>query len=168
MTIGSTLLDLLGFTLAARDDDTSATTVVRQFISTKELCDKDLILVDMLNSKGHEHVCFCICDPDQIDMPIVFSSQGFCDFTGYNCAEIEGRNCRFLQGEGTEADDVARIRSCIKEEKEGSINLLNYRKDGTPFINEFFISPLRNAKGAVCYVSMELCLRNDAIYILSN
>ena len=135
MTIGSLLLEMLG---GIPTYPVSSQLSVRQFVTTKELCEKDLILMDMLNSKGHENVCFCICDPNKTDMPIVFASSGFCNFTGYDCKEIEGRNCRFLQGEGTDAEDVARIRSCLKEETEGSINLLNYRKDGTPFVNESF------------------------------
>ena len=96
----------------------------------------------MLNSAGHEDVSFCACDPDQPDCPIVFASDGFCSCTGYSHDEIEGKNCRFLQGSGTRKTDVDKIRSAIKEEKEASVNLLNYRKDGTSFNNEFFITPL--------------------------
>lgn len=156
MIIGSILLEKLGVTHMYPSSTQSS---VRQFVPSKELCEKDLILVDMLNSKGHENVCFCICDPNKMDMPITFASFGFCNFTGYDYKEIEGRNCRFLQGEGTDAGDVERIRSCLKEETEGSINLLNYRKDGTPFVNQFFLSPLRDTHGAVCYVSP--CNDND-------
>lgn len=105
----------------------------------------------MLNSAGHEDVSFCICDPDQKDCPIVFASDGFCNFTGYAVDEIEGRNCRFLQGPGTEKADVDKIRSAVKNEKEDSVNLLNYKKDGTSFNNEFFLSPLYGKDGKLKY-----------------
>jgi len=149
MTIASTLLELLMG--VSHTDPAGTKSSVRQFIPAHELCEKDSVIIDMLNSKGHEDVCFCICDPNKMDMPIIFASQGFCNFTGYANNEIEGRNCRFLQGEGTAPDDVAHIRSCLEKETEGSINLLNYRKDGTPFVNEFFLAPLRDAQGKVCY-----------------
>ena len=123
----------------------------RQFVPEKELCERDMTIIDMLNSAGHEHVSFCVCDPDQHDCPIIFASDGFCEFTGYSGAEIEGRNCRFLQGADTKKEDVDRIRTAIKEEKEGSVNLLNYRKDGTAFVNEFFLSPLHNKEGKLLY-----------------
>ena len=128
----------------------------RQFIPSKRLCEKDNVVIDMLNSSGHEDVCFCICDPSQKDMPIIFASEGFCKFTGYTHEEIEGRNCRFLQGPETDSRDVDRIRMAIKLEKETSVNLLNYRKDGSTFFNEFFLSPLRDdvkdgKKGEVMY-----------------
>jgi PAS domain S-box-containing protein len=108
-------------------------------------------IIDMLNSAGHEDVSFCICDPDQDDCPIIFASDGFCNFTGYAVDEIEGRNCRFLQGPGTEKADVDKIRSAIKNEKEDSVNLLNYKKDGTSFNNEFFLSPLYGKDGRLEY-----------------
>ena len=124
----------------------------RQFVSSKELCEKDEILIAMLNSKGHEHVSFCICDPDQNDCPIIFASDGFCGFTQYDHTEIEGRNCRFLQGKETSKDDVDRIRTAIKNQQATSVNLLNYRKDGTSFANEFFLSPLHDDEGKLLYV----------------
>ena len=110
-----------------------------------------LQIVDMLNSAGHENVSFCVCDPHLKDCPIVFASDGFCSFTGYSCTEIEGRNCRFLQGPGTDEGDVDRIRAAIKGEKEASVNLLNYKKDGTSFNNQFFLSPLYEKDGKLAY-----------------
>jgi len=100
----------------------------------------------MLNSQGHEDVCFCICDPDLDDNPIVFASDGFCNFTGYSCNEIEGRNCRFLQGSETSKEDVSQIRQAVNDEVEVNVNLLNYRKDGSTFVNQFFLSPLHSGK----------------------
>mmetsp|Transcript_38921 Transcript_38921/g.85387 ORF Transcript_38921/g.85387 Transcript_38921/m.85387 type:complete len:179 (+) Transcript_38921:195-731(+) len=123
----------------------------RQFSSTKDLSERDSTIVDMLNSAGHENVSFCVCDPHLKDCPIVFASDGFCGFTGYSCAEIEGRNCRFLQGPGTDEGDVDRIRDAIKGEKEASVNLLNYKKDGTSFNNQFFLSPLYEKDGKLAY-----------------
>mmetsp|Transcript_26507 Transcript_26507/g.37225 ORF Transcript_26507/g.37225 Transcript_26507/m.37225 type:complete len:183 (-) Transcript_26507:131-679(-) len=123
----------------------------RHFDPEKEVSEKDMVVVDMLNSQGHEHVCYCVCDPDKADMPIVFASDGFCDFTGYDHTEIEGRNCRFLQGQDTSPDDVQRIRDAIKQEVESSVNLLNYRKDGSTFVNEFFIAPLHDNQKQTTY-----------------
>ena len=131
-------------------------TTTRQFQPTKNpLTEKDEILIAMLNSQGHENVPYCVCDPDLPDMPIVFSSDGFCKFTGYTHEEIEGQNCRFLQGAGTQQQDVDRIRAAIKTKDSTCVNLLNYRKDGTPFVNEFFLAPLHADDGTnkVLYVS---------------
>jgi len=114
----------------------------RPFEPTKSLREKDAIIVAMLNSVGHEDVSFCVTDPDKKDNPIVFASDGFCHFTGYSAEEIEGKNCRFLQGPGTKKDQVQVIRDAIQNETEASVNLLNYRKDGSSFNNQFFIMPM--------------------------
>jgi PAS domain S-box-containing protein len=107
----------------------------------------------MLNSVGHEHIPYCVCDPFLEDNPIVFSSDGFCELTGYAHTEIEGKNCRFLQGPDTQKDDVDRIRHAIHHQTPTTVNLLNYRKDGTTFVNEFFISPLYDPDHQLVYVS---------------
>jgi len=147
------VLELILQALGARETNVAAGDHhhQRQFVPTKELRERDLVIVDMLNSAGHEDVSFCVCDPSLDDCPIVFASEGFCNFTGYVAGEIEGKNCRFLQGPETSKDDVERIRRAIQEEREASVNLLNYRKDGTTFNNEFFLSPLYSNGGKLQY-----------------
>jgi PAS domain S-box-containing protein len=128
----------------------------RQFVPTKGVTERDHVVLDMLNSAGHEQVSFCICDPAIKDCPIIFASDGFCNFTGYASDEIEGRNCRFLQGPATTKEDVERIRTAIRDETETSVNLLNYRKDGSQFVNQFFLSPLYdNDKKLVYFIGVQ-------------
>ena len=145
------LLEFLQALLLTRDENVPVSSTARQFVPTTSLCERDMIVIDMLNSAGHEDVSYCITDPNQPDNPIVFSSDGFCVFVGYERDEIEGKNCRFLQGKDTAKKDVDRIRTAIKERHEVSVNLLNYRKDGTPFNNEFFLSPLYDSSGNLVY-----------------
>jgi PAS domain S-box-containing protein len=151
VSLSNMISDLLGKVFPPEEPLEVST--ARQFQPKKELCEKDEILIAMLNSKGHEHVGFCICDPDQSDTPIVFASEGFCGLTLYSHGEIEGRNCRFLQGKETTKEDVDRIRAAIQKQEPTSVNLLNYRKDGSKFANEFFLSPLHSADGETVYVS---------------
>ena len=94
------------------------------------------------NADNNPPVNFVITDPDFIDNPIIYASDGFCTFTGYDKKEVEQRNCRFLQGPDTEQEDIARIREAINEERDVTVELLNYKKDGTPFRNRFFLCPL--------------------------
>lgn len=122
--------------LSGAASDKEADDDAPKFTPTKTLCERDYIIIDMLNSSGHEVVSFCVTDPSLPDNPLIFVSRGFCELTGYDYNEVVGRNCRFLQGKETKKEDVERIRYAIKEEKECSVNLLNHRKDGTTFINE--------------------------------
>ena len=48
----------------------------RQFAPEKRLREVDAMVIAMLNSNGHEDTCYCVCDPDLEDSPIIFSSDG--------------------------------------------------------------------------------------------
>ena len=99
---------------------------------------------------------FAISDPTLPDNPIVYVSQGFLDLTGYTLDQVLGRNCRFLQGPGTDQSAVEVIRKGINEGVDTSVCLLNYKADGTPFWNQFFVASLRDAENNVVnYVGVQ-------------
>lgn len=90
-----------------------------------------------------------VTDPAQPDNPIVFCNVAFQTLTGYAREEIIGRNCRFLQGPNTDPATVETIREAIKADHDVSVDLLNYRKDGTTFWNALYMSPVRDKDGVV-------------------
>ncbi len=92
-----------------------------------------------------------VTDPNQADNPIVLANQAFLDLTGYTADEILGRNCRFLQGARTSAATVAEIRTGIAEEREFTLEILNYRKDGSAFWNQLHVSPVHDDDGKLLY-----------------
>lgn len=85
---------------------------------------------------------FTITDPSISGHPIVFASRGFMKMSGYSREEIIGKNGRFFQGPRTNRRTVMEIREAIREERTVEVNLLNYRKDGTPFWMLFRMSPV--------------------------
>lgn len=121
------------------------------FAAEKRLCERDYLIVDMLNSQGHERVSYCVTDPHLEDNPVIYISAGFSRLTGYAFADIVGKNCRFLQGPKTSEEDRARIRDAIRNEEDCSVNLLNHKKDGSVFVNEFFLTTLRTPEKEIAY-----------------
>ena len=93
-----------------------------------------------------------VTDPRQPDNPIVLANKAFLDLTGYKAQEVIGRNCRFLQGEGTSAAAIANIRKAMREEREIDVEILNYRKDGSAFWNQLSLSPVHDDEGRLRYV----------------
>lgn len=96
---------------------------------------------------------FVIVDVRRYDSPIVYASPGFVTLTGYAEHEILGRNCRFLQtpnGNTLKGEDrrhtshpsVAQMKKATTADKECQTCLINYKKDGTPFMNLVSIIPL--------------------------
>ena len=92
-----------------------------------------------------------VSDPRAPDNPIVLANEAFLEMCGYNREEVLGRNCRFLQGPDTSRDSVAEIRRKVCAEEEVTVELLNYRKDGSSFWNNLFISPVRDDDGKILY-----------------
>ncbi|TPL87553.1 PAS domain-containing protein [Mesorhizobium sp. B2-3-14] len=88
-----------------------------------------------------------ITDPRRQDNPIVFANDAFLRLTGYERDEVLGRNCRFLQGPESDKEAIAQIRAAIADETDISVDILNYRKDGSTFWNALYISPVSNDKG---------------------
>lgn len=123
----------------------------RKFIPQHKLCERDLLIIDMLNSasttRGTTTVSFCVTDPSLPDNPVIFCSDGFCHLTGYEYNEVVGQNCRFLQGKLTKREDVQKICDAVEEERECTVRLLNYRKDGSAFWNE-----VRVFFSSCCYI----------------
>ena len=88
-----------------------------------------------------------IADARAPDMPITYVNPMFERMTGYTSAEVIGRNCRFLQGSDLQQPGLVSIKAAIGSCKNGYAILRNYRKDGSMYVNELFISPVKDSKG---------------------
>lgn len=94
---------------------------------------------------------FVISDPRLPDCPIIFASDSFLELTEYSREEILGRNCRFLQGPETDQETVQKIRDAIREQRDITVQLINYTKSGKKFWNLFHLQPMRDQKGELQY-----------------
>ncbi|MEJ1157726.1 PAS domain-containing protein [Prosthecomicrobium sp. N25] len=97
-----------------------------------------------------------ICDPFAFDMPVLFASPAFYDFTLYDRGDVIGRNCRFLQGKGT--DPIARLQlgAGLAAQARVIVRILNYKADGTPFWNALDIRPMLDPRDRLaCFVGFQ-------------
>lgn len=94
---------------------------------------------------------YCLTDPSLPDNPIVYASEEFYRCTQYGRDYVIGRNCRFLQGPRTPGAAVNRLLEALSDGQEICETILNYRRDGSPFMNLLMIAPLFDNKGTVRY-----------------
>jgi PAS domain S-box-containing protein len=96
-----------------------------------------------------------LSNPQQDDNPLTYVNERFEEITRYAAGEIQGRNCRFLQGEATEEEPVAALRDAIAAEEPVTVELRNYRKDGEQFWNRVSIAPVRTEDGLTQFVGFQ-------------
>jgi PAS domain S-box-containing protein len=92
-----------------------------------------------------------ITDPRRPDNPIRAVNGAFEALTDYTAAEVVGRNCRLLTGPDTDPAASRRLSAAIAERRPELVKLLNYRRDGSTFMNAAMIAPLFDGEGELRY-----------------
>jgi len=145
------LIDVLVSISAVRDRTGRVVAIskIAHDIASQKKVEKDLELRDRAIRAVASGIL--ISDYSLPDHPVVYASPGFERLTGYPQEEVVGKNCRFLQGKETDPTVVAQLRECIREGKGCDVELVNYRKDGTPFWNQLSISPVHSQTGRLTH-----------------
>jgi PAS domain S-box-containing protein len=92
-----------------------------------------------------------ISNPRIADNPIIACNKTFIELTGYPEDEIVGRNCRFLAGPATEPWLTETIKSGVRKHRPVLVEILNYKRDGTPFRNAVLVAPIFDEEGELEY-----------------
>lgn len=82
---------------------------------------------------------------------IEYSNPAFTRMTGYEAEEVLGRNPRLLQGPRTDRTQLARMRASLFAGEPFQGEAVNYRKDGSTYVVEWLITPVRDADGAIAH-----------------
>jgi PAS domain S-box-containing protein len=104
-----------------------------------------------METVGASPLAMVVSNPRLPDNPIEVANAAFCNLTGYAESDIVGRNCRFLAGESTEPWVTGEIRAALRDRRPLLVDILNYKKNGTPFRNGVMITPLFDAEGGLAW-----------------
>jgi len=133
----------------------------------------DRLLLELLEPFRNSTVPLCISDATDPEYPLVSVNAAFTELTGYKESEAIGRNCRFLQGPGTDRTITATLRASLAAGRACRHVLTNYRRDGTPFENDLVITPIRDGAGRLRYftgvqrVIEQVAARSRLVHLLS-
>lgn len=96
-----------------------------------------------------------ITSADKNDPKILFANIGFTKMTGYTESELIGKNPNILQGNATDKNVIEKLKFDIMEYDHFKGSTVNYKKDGTPFYNQWGIEPIKDSKGVITnYISI--------------
>ena len=121
------------------------------------------MVLDDKTREGREY-SLLITDTRLPDNPIVYVNQAFLSLTGYGLDEVLGRNCRFLQGPETDPASIRALSEAIHRGDEVGIDILNYRKDASPFWNRLRVRPMHDDDGEIVnYIGLQIPITADQI-----
>lgn len=98
-----------------------------------------------------------ITDADlSVGCRVQVANPAFLEMTGYSFDELKGRSLAMLQGPATDPQVIEELRTCLKKEKYFVGRTTNYRKDGSPYIVRWNISPVCDDNGKLTnFVSVQ-------------
>ncbi|MFC7209081.1 PAS domain-containing protein [Natronoarchaeum sp. GCM10025321] len=90
-----------------------------------------------------------LAGPAYRDNPILYSNETLREFTGYPLDELRGENPRLFQGPDTEQEPLNRLHEAVDTWTEVTVELWNYRRDGSRFRNRLTIVPVPDDSGMI-------------------
>jgi PAS domain S-box-containing protein len=106
-----------------------------------------------------------IVDATSDDFPLVYVNRAFEQMTGYRRDAVLGRNCRFLQGQDTCEADRRALREAMEQQRDASVDIVNYRANGERFLNRLRIRPIATRGSQVThFIGIQNELVQEASY----
>ncbi|MCC3430384.1 MAG: PAS domain S-box protein, partial [Microcoleus sp. PH2017_04_SCI_O_A] len=84
---------------------------------------------------------------DEVGLRIIYVNEAFTQITGYSLEEVLGKTPRILQGKKTDSTELDKIRIALSRWESVTVEVINYRKNGSEYWNEFSIVPVGDRTG---------------------
>lgn len=119
--------------------------------------DKMLYLIEAAAENTSDTII--ILEPEPADLPgrrILYVNKAFCNMTGYTQEEVIGKTLNIFHGINTDTKELEKARNAFISKIPVSIEIANYKKDGSEFWVESHIEPFKEEKAwLIHWVSME-------------
>lgn len=117
----------------------------------KKQAEEHLTLLESAISDDYDSIVITDLELESPGPHIVYVNDGFTKLTGFTKEEAIGKTPRILQGPKTDRETLDSLVRELKEGKSFFGQAVNYRKDGSEFINQWDIHPLYNNKGEITH-----------------
>ncbi|HEX6983435.1 MAG TPA: PAS domain S-box protein [Balneolaceae bacterium] len=125
--------------------------IVSHIIKERDQQAEQLLLLESAISSDFDGILITELGLDEPGPKIVYANDGFCEITGYSKNELIGKTPRILQGPKTNHDVLDKLKKRLAEAKPFFGKTINYRKDGSEFVNQWDIHPMTNDEGRITH-----------------
>lgn len=125
--------------------------LLNEIIKKKDQAQKHLLLLENAIRSDYDSIVITELELEKPGPEIVYVNDGFTKMTGYSREEVIGRTPRILQGEKTDRAVLDKLKTRLKNGQSFFGHTVNYRKDGSEFINQWDIHPLTNNSGEITH-----------------
>jgi len=110
--------------------------------------DEQLRLLQSVVVNTNDAIIIMAAQPSDAPEPrILYVNKSFTRITGYEPEEVLGKTPRILQGSKTDQTELQKVRTALSLWNPVTVEVINYRKNGTEFWNEFSLVPVADATG---------------------
>lgn len=116
-----------------------------------ETAERNLRLLEAAIRHDYDSILITELDLDAPGPRIVYVNDGFTKLTGYTREEVISKTPRILQGPKTDRAVLDKLKQSLLNGKSFFGQTVNYRKDGSEFINQWDIHPLEDENGRITH-----------------
>ena len=124
---------------------------VEDLVNERNRKAEKLRLLESAIRSDYDSILITELDLEKPGPKIVYVNDGFCEMTGYSKEEVIGKTPRILQGPKTDRKVLDKLKHDLQEGKSFFGQAVNYRKDGSEFVNQWDIHPLTDSDGNITH-----------------
>lgn len=117
----------------------------------KNSAKQNLKLLERAVKSDYDSILITTLEMEKPGPKIVYVNDGFTKMTGYSREEVIGKTPRILQGPKTDRAVLDKLKQRLKDGQAFFGHTVNYRKDGSEFINQWDIHPLTDENGEITH-----------------
>lgn len=128
-----------------------------QDITTRKTQEEQKFLLESVITHAKDAVVITEAENTRPPGPaILYVNRAFTELTGYEPREVLGRSPRFLQGPDTSRLELDRLNRAMELQEPCRIEVINYHKNGTPYMVEMSVVPVKDSRGfCTHFISIE-------------
>ncbi len=125
--------------------------IVEDLIDERDDIHQKLELLESAIRTDYDSILITELTLEEPGPKIVYVNDGFCKMTGYSKDEVIGKTPRILQGPKTDRAVLDKLKKRLREGRSFFGQAINYRKDGSEFVNQWDIHPLTDSDGNITH-----------------